>query len=193
MPASIPERDLIAIEVEAMDAASGLETVHRIFDRGSPTAVFVPTTCSRSVSSTGSAARAARCARDVAVVGYDDVELAAMTDLPRQRSTSRATSSAPPPTSCCAAAPPEQRSFSPHLVQRESTGAGRLDDHDEPAGAVDALDALEARCPTSPTARRRDERPAVSGRRPRAAGRARAPSPRSAPRARRRRGGPEGA
>ena len=35
-----PASDLIAIEVEAMDAVSGFDTVHRIFDRGSPTAVF---------------------------------------------------------------------------------------------------------------------------------------------------------
>ena len=35
-----PERDLVSVEVEVMDATSGLEAVERIFEFSSPTAVF---------------------------------------------------------------------------------------------------------------------------------------------------------
>ncbi len=63
---------------------------------------------------------------DVAVVGYDDVELAAMTDPPL-------TTVHQPTYELGATAyellrsgsEPEQRLFSPHLVERESTGAPR--------------------------------------------------------------------
>ena len=118
-----PERDLIAIEVEAMDFASGFEAVHRIFDRGTPTAVFCANDLLAIGVIHGLRERGLRAPHDVSVVGYDDVELAAMADPPL--------TTVHQPTYELGAtayellrrgAPPEQRSFSPHLVERQSSG-----------------------------------------------------------------------
>jgi LacI family transcriptional regulator len=118
-----PTSDLITVEVEAMDAVSGFEAVHRIFDRGSPTAIF----CTNDLLAIGVVhglrERGLHVPADVSVIGYDDVELAAMTDPPL--------TTVHQPTYELGAtayellgrgAPPERRSFSPHLVERQSTG-----------------------------------------------------------------------
>ena len=119
----------------------------RIFESSSPTAVFCANDLLAIGVIHGLRGRGLRAPDDVAVVGYDDVELAAMTDPPL-------TTVHQPSYELGATAyellrrgaPPEQRSFSPHLVQRESTGAVlplALDDHDEPPRAVYAFDALQ--------------------------------------------------
>jgi LacI family transcriptional regulator len=118
-----PDRDLVSIEVETMDATSGLAAVDRIFDSANPTAVFCTNDLLAIGVIHGLRGRGLRTPADVAVVGYDDVELAAMTDPPL-------TTVHQPSYELGATAyellqrgaPPEQRSFSPHLVQRESTG-----------------------------------------------------------------------
>jgi LacI family transcriptional regulator len=68
-----------------------------------------------------------RAPDDVAVVGYDDVELAAMTDPPL--TTVHQPSYELGATAyelLGGGAEPVQRSFSPHLVERQSTAAPRL-------------------------------------------------------------------
>jgi LacI family transcriptional regulator, galactose operon repressor len=118
-----PTSDLILVEVEAMDAVSGFEAVHRIFGRASPTAIF----CTNDLLAIGVVhglrERGLHVPVDVSVIGYDDVELAAMTDPPL--------TTVHQPTYELGAtayellrrgAPPEQRSFSPRLVERQSTG-----------------------------------------------------------------------
>jgi LacI family transcriptional regulator, galactose operon repressor len=118
-----PARDLIVIEVEAMDAVSGFDAVHHMFDGDAPTAVFCTNDLLAIGVIHGLRERGLRAPADVSVVGYDDVELAAMTDPPL--------TTVHQPTYELGAtayellrrgAPPEQRSFSPHLVERESTG-----------------------------------------------------------------------
>jgi LacI family transcriptional regulator len=121
-----PERNLIEIEVEAMDAASGLAAAERHFTPSppsSPTAVFCANDLLAIGVIHGLRRLGLRVPDDVAVVGYDDVELAAMTDPPL-------TTIHQPSYELGATAyellrsgsEPEQRLFSPHLVQRQSTG-----------------------------------------------------------------------
>jgi LacI family transcriptional regulator len=118
------ERDLVSIEVEAMDAQSGLAATDEIFAGGAPTAIFCANDLLAIGVIHGLRSRGLRAPDDVAVVGYDDVELAAMTDPPL--------TTVHQPTYELGAtayellrggAEAEQRSFSPHLVRRESTGA----------------------------------------------------------------------
>jgi LacI family transcriptional regulator len=119
-----PDRDLVEIEVEAMDAPSGLAAVDEIFARQAPTAIFCANDLLAIGVIHGLRKRHVRVPDDVAVVGYDDVELAAMTDPPL-------TTVHQPSYELGATAyellrrgaEPEQRLFSPHLVLRESTGA----------------------------------------------------------------------
>jgi LacI family transcriptional regulator len=120
------ERDLVTVEVESMDAASGLAAVDELFASTPPTAVF----CTNDLLAIGVVhglrERGLRAPDDVAVIGYDDVELAAMTDPPL--------TTVHQPTYELGAtayellgsgAEPERRMFSPHLVERASTGAPR--------------------------------------------------------------------
>jgi LacI family transcriptional regulator, galactose operon repressor len=120
------ERDLVEIEVEAMDATSGFTAVEEIFAAASPTAIFCANDLLAIGVIHGLRSRGLRAPDDVAVVGYDDVELAAMTDPPL--------TTVHQPTYELGAtayellrggAQIEQRSFSPHLVKRESTAAPR--------------------------------------------------------------------
>jgi LacI family transcriptional regulator len=55
------------------------------------------------------------------VVGYDDVELAAMTDPPLTTVHQPSYELGATAYELLRGGEPEQRSFSPHLVQREST------------------------------------------------------------------------
>lgn len=118
-----PERDLVTVEVEAMDAPSGLAAVEEIFASSAPTAVFCANDLLAIGVIHGLRQRGLRAPDDVAVVGYDDVELAAMTDPPL-------TTVHQPTYELGATAyellrrggEPERRSFSPHLVERASTG-----------------------------------------------------------------------
>jgi LacI family transcriptional regulator len=117
------ERDLVEVEVEAMDAASGLAAVDDVFAAAAPTAIFCTNDLLAIGVIRGLRLRGLRVPRDVAVVGYDDVELAAMTDPPL--TTVHQPSYELGETAyelLRRGAEPEQRSFSPHLVQRESTG-----------------------------------------------------------------------
>src|SRR5918995_56353 len=118
-----PESDLTEIEVEAMDAPSGLAAVEELFAELAPTAVFCANDLLAIGVIRGLRLRRLRAPDDVAVVGYDDVELAAMTDPPlttvHQPSYELGATAYELLRS---GAEPEQRSFSPHLVQRESTG-----------------------------------------------------------------------
>jgi LacI family transcriptional regulator len=121
-----PERDLIAIEVETMDATSGLAAVDQILTSSPPTAVFCANDLLAIGVIHGLRKRGLRAPDDVAVVGYDDVELAAMTDPPLttvHQPTYELGATAYELLS--GSAQPERRSFSPHLVQRESTGPPR--------------------------------------------------------------------
>jgi LacI family transcriptional regulator len=118
-----PERDLVEVEVEAMDAASGLAAVDDIFEAAAPTAIFCTNDLLAIGVIRGLRLRGLRAPNDVSVVGYDDVELAAMTDPPL--TTVHQPSYELGETAyelLRRGAEPEQRSFSPHLVQRESTG-----------------------------------------------------------------------
>ena len=117
------ERDLLEIEVESMDAPSGLSAVDDIFARQTPTAIFCANDLLAIGVIHGLRKRSLRVPDDVAVVGYDDVELSSMTDPPL-------TTVHQPSYELGATAyellrrgaEPEQRLFSPHLVLRESTG-----------------------------------------------------------------------
>jgi LacI family transcriptional regulator len=121
-----PERDLVSVEVEAMDAPSGLAAVDEIFASSVPTAIFCANDLLAIGVIHGLRNRGLRAPDDVAVVGYDDVELAAMTDPPL-------TTIHQPTYELGATAyellrsgsEPEQRSFSPRLVLRESSAAPR--------------------------------------------------------------------
>ena len=108
-----------------MDAPSGLEATEEIFaSSSSPTALFCANDLLAIGVIHGLRRRGMRVPDDVAIVGYDDVELAAMTDPPL-------TTIHQPSYELGATAyellrgggEPEQRLFSPHLVLRESTGA----------------------------------------------------------------------
>ena len=109
---------------EALYALTQLhELRHRIFDRGSPTAIF----CTNDLLAIGVVhglrERGLHVPADVSVIGYDDVELAAMTDPPL-------TTVHQPTYELGATAyelmqrgsTPELRSFSTHLIERQSTG-----------------------------------------------------------------------
>jgi LacI family transcriptional regulator len=118
-----PDRDLVEVEVEAMDAASGLAAVDEVFAAAAPTAIFCTNDLLAIGVIRGLRLRGLRAPNDVSVVGYDDVELAAMTDPPL--TTVHQPSYELGETAYMLlrrGAEPEQRSFSPHLVQRESTG-----------------------------------------------------------------------
>jgi LacI family transcriptional regulator len=118
-----PERDLIEVEVEAMDAASGLAAVDEVFAAAAPSAIFCTNDLLAIGVIRGLRLRGLRAPTDVSVVGYDDVELAAMTDPPL--TTVHQPSYELGETAyelLRRGAEPERRSFSPHLVQRESTG-----------------------------------------------------------------------
>ena len=116
-----PERDLVELEVEAMDAQSGMEAVDSLFATASPTAIF----CANDLLATGAIhglrLRGARVPEDVAVVGYDDVELAAMTDPPLTTVHQPTYELGATAYELLGTGPAERRSFSPHLVRREST------------------------------------------------------------------------
>jgi LacI family transcriptional regulator len=117
------DRDLLEIEVEAMDAPSGLSAVDDVSARQTPSAIFCANDLLAIGVIHGLRRRGLRVPDDVAVVGYDDVELASMTDPPL-------TTVHQPSYELGATAyellrrgaEPEQRLFSPHLVLRESTG-----------------------------------------------------------------------
>jgi LacI family transcriptional regulator len=118
------EHDLVEIDVESMDASSGVAAVEKIFARSSPTAIFCANDLLAIGVMRGLRMRKLRVPEDVAVIGYDDVELAAMTDP--ALTTVRQPAYELGATAyelLKLGAPPEQRSFSPHLVRRESTGA----------------------------------------------------------------------
>ena len=118
------ERDLVEIDVESMDASSGVAAVEKIFARSSPTAIFCANDLLAIGVMRGLRMRNLRVPEDVAVIGYDDVELAAMTDP--ALTTVRQPAYELGATAyelLKLGAPPEQRSFSPLLVRRESTGA----------------------------------------------------------------------
>jgi LacI family transcriptional regulator, galactose operon repressor len=121
-----PERDLVEVEVEAMDAPSGMAAVDEAFTSAAPTAIFCTNDLLAIGVIHGLRIRGLRAPDDVAVVGYDDVELAAMTDPPLttvHQPTYELGETAYELLKQGAA--PEQRSFSPHLVERESTGVRR--------------------------------------------------------------------
>ena len=116
----------------------------QIFESASPTAVFCTNDLLAIGMIHGLRLRGLRTPDDVAVVGYDDVELAAMTDPPL-------TTVHQPSYELGATAyellrrggAPEQR-----CSLRTSSSASRrsclsLDDHDEPPRPVHAFDPLE--------------------------------------------------
>lgn len=117
-----PGLDLVEVEVEAMDAPSGLAAVEELFVGASPTAVFCANDLLAIGVIHGLRKRRLRTPGDVAVIGYDDVELAAMTDPPLttiHQPTYELGATAY--ELLVGGAAPEQRLFSPHLVRREST------------------------------------------------------------------------
>ena len=116
-----PERDLIEIEVEAMDAASGLAAVEALFAGPAPTAVFCANDLLAIGVMRGIRLRGLRAPDDVAVVGYDDVELAAMTDPPLTTVHQPSYELGATAYELLRGGEPEQRLFSPRLVRREST------------------------------------------------------------------------
>jgi LacI family transcriptional regulator len=116
-----PERDLIEIEVEAMDAASGLAAVEALFVGPAPTAVFCANDLLAIGVMRGIRLRGLRAPDDVAVVGYDDVELAAMTDPPLTTVHQPSYELGATAYELLRGGEPEQRLFSPRLVRREST------------------------------------------------------------------------
>jgi LacI family transcriptional regulator len=118
------ERELVEIDVESMDASSGVAAVEKIFATSSPTAIFCANDLLAIGVMRGLRVRSLRVPDDVAVIGYDDVELAAMTDpaLTTVRQPAYELGATAYELLKLGAAP-EQRSFSPHLVQRESTAA----------------------------------------------------------------------
>jgi LacI family transcriptional regulator len=115
------ERDLIEIEVEAMDAPSGLAAVEELFGELAPTAVFCANDLLAIGVIRGLRLRRLRAPDDVAVVGYDDVELAAMTDPPLTMFHQPSYELGATAYELLRGGEPEQRLFSPHLVRREST------------------------------------------------------------------------
>lgn len=115
------ERDLIEIEVEAMDAPSGRAAVEELFGELAPTAVFCANDLLAIGVIRGLRLRRLRAPDDVAVVGYDDVELAAMTDPPLTTVHQPSYELGATAYELLRGGEPEQRLFSPHLVRREST------------------------------------------------------------------------
>ncbi|MBA2383430.1 MAG: LacI family DNA-binding transcriptional regulator [Actinobacteria bacterium] len=107
------ERDLIEIEVEAMDAPSGLAAVEELFGELAPTAVF----CANDLLAIG-VIRGLRVRR---LRAPDDVELAAMTDPPLTTVHQPSYELGATAYELLRGGEPEQRLFSPHLVRREST------------------------------------------------------------------------
>lgn len=115
------ERDLIEIDVEAMDAPSGLAAVEELFGELAPTAVFCANDLLAIGVIRGLRLRRLRAPDDVAVVGYDDVELAAMTDPPLTTVHQPSYELGATAYELLRGGEPEQRLFSPHLVRRESS------------------------------------------------------------------------
>lgn len=115
------ERDLIEIDVEAMDAPSGLAAVEELFGELAPTAVFCANDLLAIGVIRGLRLRRLRAPDDVAVVGYDDVELAAMTDPPLTTVHQPSYELGGTAYELLRGGEPEQRLFSPHLVRRESS------------------------------------------------------------------------
>jgi len=122
-----PVRDLVVVEVEAMDAPSGLAAVDELFARSAaPTAVFCANDLLAIGVIHGLRERGLRAPDDVAVVGYDDVELAAMTDPPLTTVHQPTYELGATAYELLAAGQaPEQRVFSPHLIERRSTAPPR--------------------------------------------------------------------
>lgn len=116
-----PERDLIEIEVEAMGAPSGLAAVEELLGELSPTAVFCANDLLAIGVIRGLRLRGLRAPDDVAVVGYDDVELAAMTDPPLTTVHQPSYELGATAYELLRGGEPEQRLFSPHLMRRESS------------------------------------------------------------------------
>jgi len=118
--------DLFELEVEAMDAPSGVAAVEKVLAEFSPTAIFCTNDLLAIGVIRGLRQRGLRAPDDIAVIGYDDVELAAMTDPPlttvHQPSYELGATAYELLRS---GAEPEQRLFSPHLVERESTAPPR--------------------------------------------------------------------
>jgi LacI family transcriptional regulator, galactose operon repressor len=118
-----PERDLVELEVEAMDAPSGMDAVERVFASASPTAIF----CANDLLAIGVVhalrTKGVRVPDDVSVVGYDDVELAAMTDPPLTTVHQPTYELGATAYELLGRGAPERRSFSPHLVERLSTAS----------------------------------------------------------------------
>jgi LacI family transcriptional regulator len=104
-----------------MDAASGLAAVEEFFGGSSPTAVFCANDLLAIGVIRGRRLRGLRAPDDVAVVGYDDVELAAMTDPPLTTVHQPSYELGATAYELLRGGEPEQRLFSPHLVRREST------------------------------------------------------------------------
>lgn len=120
-----PERDLVSVEVETMDAAAGLAAVDHVFAAASPTAIFCTNDLLAIGVIHGLRKRGLRAPDDVGVVGYDDVELAAMTDPPLTTVHQPTYELGATAYELLRRGAPEQRAFSPHLVERQSTGPMR--------------------------------------------------------------------
>jgi len=121
-----PDTDLVTAEVESMDATSGLAALDDLLAPPMPTAIF----CANDLLALGVVhglrRRGLHVPDDITVIGYDDVELAAMTDPPLTTVRQPAYElGATAYELLRAGGPPQQRSFSPHLVERESTAPPR--------------------------------------------------------------------
>jgi LacI family transcriptional regulator len=118
--------DFFELEVEAMDAPSGVGAVEKVLAAFSPTAIFCTNDLLAIGVIRGLRQRGLRAPDDIAVIGYDDVELAAMTDPPLTTVNQPSYElGATAYELLRRGAEPEQRLFSPHLVERESTGPPR--------------------------------------------------------------------
>ena len=116
-----PERDLVEVRSSRWTRPPASRRSTRSSPGDPPTAVFCANDLLAIGVLRGLRMRGLRAPDDVAVVGYDDVELAAMTDPPLttvHQPTLRARRDRL--RAAAGGAPPEQRSFSPHLVRRES-------------------------------------------------------------------------
>lgn len=118
--------DLFELEVEAMDAPSGVAAVEKVLAEFFPTAIFCTNDLLAIGVIRGLRQRGLRAPDDIAVIGYDDVELAAMTDPPLTTVNQPSYElGATAYELLRSGAEPEQRLFSPHLVERESTAPPR--------------------------------------------------------------------
>jgi LacI family transcriptional regulator len=117
-----PKRDLVTLTVEAMNASSGYAATEELFaaPERAPTAIFCTNDLLAIGVIHGLRERGLRSPDDVAVIGYDDVELAAMTDPPLTTVHQPTYELGATAYELLRSGAPEQRSFSPHLVRRES-------------------------------------------------------------------------